>query len=100
MGVSGHLEHHRIYASVTIPKYLSFACDTCRVSQIANNLGVDLACWEDGLYSNNAIINKTRLSTDVVYTNAWDNVWEWGAGDRAYALANAGYKVSVVVILL
>lgn len=23
----------------------------------------------------------------------WENVWEWGQGDKAYKLANAGYKV-------
>ena len=30
-----------------------------------------------------------------VYSNAWDNVWEWGEAKRAYNFANAGYKVSL-----
>ena len=28
-----------------------------------------------------------------VIANVWDNIWEWGVGDRAYRLANAGYQV-------
>ena len=32
-------------------------------------------------------------SRDVLAYN-WENVWEWGQGDKAYKLANAGYKVN------
>lgn len=68
----------------------------CRVSEISQKLGVDLGCWEDGLYSGSAIINKTSLASDVIYSNVWDNVWEWGLGKRAHDLANAGYKVRLM----
>ena len=33
------------------------------------------------------------LMNDDVSANPWDNIWEWGASQRAYRFANAGYKV-------
>lgn len=37
--------------------------------------------------------DRSYLKNKNVYAYAWDNVWEWGQGDRAYKLANADYKV-------
>ena len=37
--------------------------------------------------------DRSYLKNKNVYAFAWDNVWEWGQGDRAYKLANADYKV-------
>ena len=31
---------------------------------------------------------------------AWQNIWEWGAGKRAYILANAGFKVTNSICVL
>jgi hexosaminidase len=63
------------------------------VSEICEKYGLEMASWEDGLYSNSAPMNKTLLSKYAVYANVWNNIWEWGSGGRAYELANAGYKV-------
>ena len=39
-------------------------------------------------------IDIEELLVDNVYAYFWNNVWEWGNGERAYLMANAGYKVS------
>jgi hexosaminidase len=65
---------------------------TNRLSEITAKYNISFAAWEDGLIESNTIFNKTELSKGSVYSYAWDNVWEWGAFDRAYRLANAGYK--------
>lgn len=36
-------------------------------------------------------------SREIIALN-WENVWEWGQGDKAYKLANAGYKVCITVV--
>ncbi|XP_013390455.1 uncharacterized protein LOC106158882 [Lingula anatina] len=65
-----------------------------KVSNITETLGVGLAAWEDGLLGEKGIpFNRTELESDQIYSNAWQNVWEWGTARRAYDLANAGYKV-------
>ena len=38
--------------------------------------------------------HRDLLVNKDVLTNSWQNVWEWGMGGRAYALANSDYKVS------
>ena len=55
---------------------------------------IELASWEDGVMSieDQTPFPITNFKQDV-YTNAWQNIWEWGNGDRAYKLANADYKV-------
>ena len=66
-----------------------------RVANITAGYGLDLAGWEDGLMSrNNVPYERNLISNKNVYGYAWDNIWEWGVGKRAYDLANAGYKVS------
>jgi hexosaminidase len=65
-----------------------------KVADITRARGLDLAGWEDGLmYDPATTFNRKQFSNDKVYANAWDNIWEWGVADRAYRLANAGYKV-------
>lgn len=65
-----------------------------KVADITRARGLDLAGWEDGLmYDPATTFNRKQFSNDNVYANAWDNIWEWGVADRAYRLANAGYKV-------
>lgn len=62
-----------------------------RVSSITHQHGLDLAAWEDGLMGiNEEPYERDQLSNSVV----WDNIWEFGVGNRVHKLANAGYKVS------
>lgn len=72
---------------VSLKKYF-----TIRLSKIAAKYNVSFAAWEDGLIEEKEIFNKEELSKNNVYSYAWDNVWEWGKFDRAYRLANEGYK--------
>ncbi|MCP8899344.1 family 20 glycosylhydrolase [Gilvimarinus xylanilyticus] len=65
-----------------------------RVSQLAEQRGMDLMGWEDGLmYDRTNTFNREQFVNDKVIANAWDNIWEWGVADRAYRLANNGYQV-------
>ncbi|XP_012942012.1 uncharacterized protein LOC101851597 [Aplysia californica] len=65
---------------------------TRRVSDVTKDL--TLGAWEDGLMDYaSAPWNRSILSNSEVIAQAWQNVWEWGAGARAYNLANNGYKV-------
>ncbi|KAH9512767.1 hypothetical protein Btru_038144 [Bulinus truncatus] len=64
---------------------------TRRVSEITRE--VTLGAWEDGLMDHDSVPwNRSLLANRDVITQAWQNVWEWGAASRAYNLANAGYK--------
>lgn len=65
-----------------------------RVAQLANNRGLALAAWEDGLMADpQTPFPRQQFNNKQVLVNAWDNIWEWGYGDRAYVFANAGYQV-------
>ncbi|MDO6746774.1 family 20 glycosylhydrolase [Gilvimarinus sp. 1_MG-2023] len=65
-----------------------------RVSAIAEQRGLDLMGWEDGLmYDQKNTFNRDQFVNDKVIANVWDNIWEWGVADRAHRLANAGYQV-------
>ncbi|MDQ2075918.1 family 20 glycosylhydrolase [Marinimicrobium sp. ABcell2] len=65
-----------------------------RVAALASKRGLALAAWEDGLmYDANQPFNRAQFANERVLANPWDNIWEWGAGDRAYRLANAGYEI-------
>ncbi len=65
-----------------------------RVTELASHRGLAVAAWEDGMmYNAQQPFDRGRFDNDRVLVNAWDNIWEWGAGDRAYRLANAGYEV-------
>lgn len=65
-----------------------------RISNITANYSLDLAGWEDGLMDvKSAPYDRKLMANREVYGYAWNNIWEWGGGKRAYALANAGYKV-------
>ncbi|HSG52652.1 MAG TPA: family 20 glycosylhydrolase [Rheinheimera sp.] len=65
-----------------------------RVARLTQQYGLTLAGWEDGLmYDQLNTFERDRFGTQQVIANAWDNIWEWGVADRAYRLANNGYKV-------
>lgn len=65
-----------------------------RLADITQKRGLALAGWEDGLmYDRHNTFNRRQFANERVITNAWDNIWEWGVGDRAYRLANNGYQV-------
>lgn len=65
-----------------------------RLADITQTRGLGLFGWEDGLmYDSNNTFNREQFANKKVMANAWDNIWEWGVGDRAYRLANAGYEV-------
>ena len=68
-----------------------------KIGKIAEKLNVSLAFWENGLM--NISSEKPLVKDDVfpksvdVYGFAWQTVWQWFGGDRAFNLANGGYKV-------
>ncbi|MBV2130132.1 family 20 glycosylhydrolase [Arsukibacterium indicum] len=65
-----------------------------RVAQLTAKRGLALAAWEDGLMATAAQpFARKQFQNPQVVVNAWDNIWEWGYGDRAYLFANAGYNV-------
>lgn len=65
-----------------------------RVAAMLHSRQLALAGWEDGLmYDRVNTFNRDQFANKQVMANAWDNIWEWGVGDRAYRLANAGYQV-------
>ncbi|VDI78298.1 hexosaminidase, partial [Mytilus galloprovincialis] len=67
---------------------------TQRVANITFNHGLNIAGWEDGFNAGNGMpFNRGMYQNHQVYSNAWDNVWEWGEARRAYNYANSGYKV-------
>jgi len=71
-----------------------------RVSEISYKYCLSLGAWEDGVLGVKDIpYDRSYLKNKEVYAYAWDNVWEWFQGDRAYKLANAGYKVGDCVTL-
>ena len=38
---------------------------------------------------------RTALPNEDVFAYAWNNIWEWGGGSRAYTLANNDFKVDL-----
>lgn len=65
-----------------------------RIAAILQKRQLALAGWEDGLmYDPINPFNRALFANKTVIANVWDNIWEWGVGDRAYRLANAGYQV-------
>lgn len=66
-----------------------------RVAELANKYDLALAGWEDGLMDTNTNepFAREQFPNDRMLVNPWDNIWEWGAGDRAYRFANADYGV-------
>lgn len=88
-----HLAYSRNFTepiSVHLKKYYVH-----RVANISHRLGLNLAGWEDGFVDEKGIpYNRMSLPNKEVYTNAWQNIWEWGSAKRAYILANNDYKVA------
>ena len=72
-----------------------------RVANITSNYSLQLAGWEDGLMDVNSVpYDRSLLRNSRVYGYAWNNIWEWGGGKRAYELANAGYQVRPILKFL
>ncbi|XP_076082053.1 beta-hexosaminidase-like [Mytilus galloprovincialis] len=67
---------------------------TQRVANITFTHGLNMAGWEDGFNAGDGMpFDISMYQNQHIYSNAWDNVWEWGEARRAYNYANAGYKV-------
>lgn len=64
-----------------------------RINETVYSAGVTPVAWEDGITLGGKILNRTDLFAGDAWAQSWDNIWEWGAGGRAYTFANAGYKV-------
>lgn len=64
------------------------------VNETVHSAGVTPLAWEDGLTLDGKVLDRTDLFAGETWAQAWDNIWEWGKGGRAYAFANAGYKVT------
>ena len=59
----------------------------------ARNLG--MRGWEDGFMDEDGNpFPLDQIDNMDMSANPWDNIWEWGVSQRAYKLANAGYKVT------
>ncbi|WP_199878768.1 family 20 glycosylhydrolase [Pseudoalteromonas sp. T1lg88] len=67
---------------------------TKRVADLLHKRGIAPGIWEDGImYDKVNSFNRDEYANKTFFTNAWDNIWEWGVADRAYRLANDGYQV-------
>lgn len=65
-----------------------------KVAELTNQRGLGMAAWEDGLMADpQTPFPRQQFNNERVLVNAWDNIWEWGYGDRAYVFANQGYQV-------
>ncbi|XP_072028045.1 beta-hexosaminidase-like [Amphiura filiformis] len=63
------------------------------VATWVNDEGLDLGGWEDGLMKDlYNTYDRSKMPNANVFGYAWNNIWEWGGGSRAYALANADFK--------
>ena len=66
-----------------------------RVANLTAARGLEMRGWEDGFMDGDGIpFTLDHFYNKNMSANPWDNIWEWGASQRAYKLANAGYKVS------
>lgn len=65
-----------------------------QLSDITSAHQLALAGWEDGLMQDpNTTFQRQSFNNKRIYAHTWDNLWERGAPDRAYRLANADYDV-------
>ena len=70
-----------------------------RVANLTATKGLGLRGWEDGFMdADGNPFPLNDLMNDDVSANPWDNIWEWGASQRAYRFANAGYKVYTIAL--
>jgi len=70
-----------------------------KLAEIVGKAGLELAGWEDGYgkHEGSTVVpmDINQLPVTKAYAYFWDNVWEWGKGNRAYDSANANYKVMI-----
>ncbi|ELU16939.1 hypothetical protein CAPTEDRAFT_219964 [Capitella teleta] len=65
-----------------------------KLSEIVKRHGLEkIYGWEDGLMNGETPYNRSRIVNDHALAYFWDNVWEWGRGQRSYIMANAGFQV-------
>uniref|UniRef100_A0A0L8GMR0 beta-N-acetylhexosaminidase n=1 Tax=Octopus bimaculoides TaxID=37653 RepID=A0A0L8GMR0_OCTBM len=65
-----------------------------KLSNITAKYDINLAAWEDGVMKSGTVpYNISALKNKEIFAYAWDNVWEWGNSNRAYKLANDGFKI-------
>ncbi|XP_046346570.2 uncharacterized protein LOC124127161 [Haliotis rufescens] len=62
-----------------------------RVSRIASDLRITLSGWVDGLMETGE--TPLRRLSNIHTAMVWNNAWTGGRANRAYRMANAGYKV-------
>ena len=66
-----------------------------RVAKLAAERNLGLMGWEDAFMDQDGNpFHLDQIGNKDMTAYPWDNIWEWGASQRAYKLANAGYKVS------
>ncbi|XP_062566853.1 beta-hexosaminidase-like, partial [Saccostrea cucullata] len=85
------LERKNLHNTTELKKYFAQA-----MAKMTDNRGLTAAAWADGLMiEGHTPYNISDLPTkkSIIAYN-WDNLWERGHGDKAYKLANAGYKVN------
>ncbi|TXK36711.1 family 20 glycosylhydrolase [Pontibacter qinzhouensis] len=69
-----------------------------KVNNILKAKGLYMSGWEEVALQKTKVNGKTRyvtnpaLAKENVHAYVWNIVWGWGSEDRAYKLANAGYK--------
>lgn len=65
-----------------------------RLSEMTGLRGLELAGWEDAFTQDDGSpFDISMFHNKNVYSNSWNNIWEWGGGGNLYRQANAGYKV-------
>lgn len=82
-------EHSDVDGVEGLKRYFSY-----RVANITAAHGLDLGAWWWGLMDRNSnAFERSQMPNANVVGYAGNNVWEWGGANRAYTLANAGFKV-------
>ncbi|XP_061190881.1 beta-hexosaminidase-like [Saccostrea echinata] len=84
------LKRKGLHKTTELKKY--FAQSMAKMTDVK---GLQVAAWADGLMIEGQTpynISDFPTKQSIIAYN-WDNLWERGHGDKAYKLANAGYKV-------
>jgi hexosaminidase len=75
---------------------------TERFNSILWERGIETGGWEEIAFKKTknstgdfAIKSNDKLKRKGVVPYTWNNIWGWGGEDRAYKLANDGYKVVI-----
>ncbi|MFT2011345.1 family 20 glycosylhydrolase [Pontibacter sp. 13R65] len=69
-----------------------------KVNDILKSRGLYMSGWEEVALQKTKVNGKMKympnpfFAKENIHAYVWNNVWGWGTEDRAYKLANAGYK--------